>query len=58
MNIFYLDRDPHEAARLQCMPDECKRVDAVQGYQVYYNYKADDWDARGIPMRWYGREAV
>jgi len=42
----------------QCMPDECKRVDAVQGYQVYYNYKADDWDTRGIPMRWYGREAV
>ena len=42
----------------QCMPDECKRVDAVQGYQVYYNYKADDWDARGIPMKWYGREAV
>jgi hypothetical protein len=42
----------------QCMPDECKRPDAVQGYQVYYNYKADDWDARGIPMKWYGREAV
>ena len=42
----------------QCMPDECKRPDAVLGYQVYYNYKADDWDARGIPMRWYGKEAV
>ena len=42
----------------QCMPDECKRVDAVQGYQVYYNYKADDWDTRGIPMKWYGQEAV
>jgi hypothetical protein len=42
----------------QCMPDECKRPDAVQGYQVYYNYKADDWDARGIPMKWYGQEAV
>ena len=42
----------------QCMPDDCKRDDAVLGYQVYYNYKADDWDARGIPMRWYGREAV
>jgi len=42
----------------QCMPDECKRPDAVQGYQVYYNYKADDWDARGIPMRWYGQEAI
>ena len=42
----------------QCMPDECKRSDAVLGYQVYYNYKADDWDARGISMRWYGQEAV
>lgn len=42
----------------QCMPDECKRDDAVLGYQVYYNHKADDWDARGIPMRWYGQEAV
>ena len=42
----------------QCMPDECKRDDAVLAYQVYYNYKADDWDARGIPMKWYGREAV
>jgi ribosomal protein L24E len=42
----------------QCMPDDCKRDDAVLGYQVYYNHKADDWDARGIPMRWYGREAV
>jgi len=42
----------------QCMPDECKRDDAVLGYQVYYNFKADDWDARGIPMRWYGQEAV
>lgn len=42
----------------QCMPDECKRADPVLGYQIYYNYKADDWDARGIPMRWYGQEAV
>jgi hypothetical protein len=42
----------------QCMPDECKRVDPVLGYQVYYNFKADDWDARGIPMKWYGQEAV
>jgi hypothetical protein len=42
----------------QCMPDECKRPDAVQGYQVYYNYKADDWDARGIPMKWYGKHAM
>jgi hypothetical protein len=38
----------------QCMPDECKRPDAVLGYQIYYNYKADDWASRGIPMRWYG----
>jgi hypothetical protein len=42
----------------QCMPDECKRLDPVLGYQVYYNYKADDWDARGIPMKWNGKEAV
>ena len=42
----------------QCMPDECKRDDAVLGYQIYYNFKADDWDSRGIPMRWYGQEAV
>jgi hypothetical protein len=42
----------------QCMPDECKRVDPVLGYQIYYNYKADDWDSRGIPMKWYGQEAV
>ena len=37
----------------QCMPDECKNSDAVVAYQTYYNYKADDWDARGLPMRWY-----
>ena len=42
----------------QCMPDECKRDDAVLGYQIYYNFKADDWDSRGIPMKWYGQEAV
>jgi len=41
----------------QCMPDECKRDDAVLAYQVYYNHKADDWDARGMPMKWYGQEA-
>jgi len=40
------------------MPDECKSSDPVVGYMTYYNYKADDWDARGIPMKWYGREAV
>lgn len=42
----------------QCMPDECKSSDAVIAYHTYYNLKADDWDARGIPMKWYGREAV
>ena len=42
----------------QCMPDECKSSDPVVGYMTYYNYKADDWDARGIPMKWYGQEAV
>ena len=42
----------------QCMPDECKSSDPVVGYMTYYNHKADDWDARGIPMRWYGQEAV
>jgi len=42
----------------QCMPDECKNSDPVVAYMTYYNYKADDWDVRGIPMRWYGREAV
>jgi hypothetical protein len=40
------------------MPDECKSSDAVVAYHTYYNHKADDWDARGIPMKWYGREAV
>ena len=42
----------------QCMPDECKRDDAVLGYLTYYNYKADDWEQRGMPMKWYGQEAV
>ena len=42
----------------QCMPDECKSSDAVVAYQTYYNYKADDWESRDMPMRWYGREAV
>ena len=42
----------------QCMPDECKRSDPMQGYHVYYNYKADAWDATGKPMKWYGQEAV
>jgi hypothetical protein len=56
MNIFYLDRDPYEAARLQCMPDECKRDDAVLGYRVYYKHKADEWAARGMSMKWKGKE--
>ena len=42
----------------QCMPDECKNSDTVVAYQTYYNHKADDWDKRGIPMKWYGQEAV
>jgi len=41
----------------QCMPDECKNVDATIAYMVYYNHKADDWESRGMPMKWYGREA-
>ena len=42
----------------QCMPDECKHEDAVVAYQTYYNHKADDWDSRGITMKWYGQEAI
>lgn len=42
----------------QCMPDEYKRDDTVLAYQLYYNSKADDWDARGMTMKWYGQEAV
>lgn len=42
----------------QCMPDECKNVDATIAYMVYYNHKADDWESRGMPMKWYGREAA
>ena len=42
----------------QCMPDEYKRDDTVLAYQLYYNSKADDWDARGMTMKWYGKEAV
>ena len=36
----------------QCMPDECKRRDPVLAYLVYYNVKADQWDAAGRPMTW------
>jgi hypothetical protein len=39
----------------QCMPDECKRSDAVLGYMVYYNYKADQWAENGSPMKWRGK---
>ena len=38
----------------QCMPDECKREDAVLGYLTYYNFKADAWAALGRPMKWGG----
>jgi hypothetical protein len=39
----------------QCMPDKCKRSDAVLGYMVYYNYKADQWAENGSPMKWRGK---
>lgn len=39
----------------QCMPDEYKRLDPVLAYQLYYNAKADDWDSRGMTMKWNGR---
>jgi hypothetical protein len=42
----------------QCMPDECKNDDTVLAYLTYYNHKADEWDAKGSPMKWNGREAV
>ena len=42
----------------QCMPDEYKRDDTRLAYQLYYNAKADDWDSRGMPMKWYGEEAA
>ena len=38
----------------QCMYDECKRDDTVLAYQVYYNAKADEWAAKGSPMKWEG----
>lgn len=40
----------------QCMPDECKRDDAVLGYRVYYKHKADEWAKRGMSMKWKGKE--
>lgn len=39
----------------QCMPDECKRDDTVLAYQIYYNQKADEWAAKGSPMKWEGQ---
>jgi len=54
-NILIQKIGPHTDPP-QCMPDECKRNDAVLAYQIYYKYKADDWAARGIPMKWYGKE--
>ena len=36
----------------QCMPDDCKRPSAIEGYQVYYQRKADDWADSGRPMRY------
>jgi len=40
----------------QCMPDVCKRDDAVLAYQTYYNYKADEWLKLGRPMKFRGIE--
>jgi len=39
----------------QCMPDECKRETSRQAYLVYYNHKADEWAAKGSPMKWHGQ---
>ena len=36
----------------QCMPDECKRADTVEAYQVYYAAKAAEWAERGLTMTW------
>ena len=41
----------------QCMYDECKRDDTVLAYLTYYNAKADEWAAKGSPMKWYGSTA-
>ena len=35
-----------------CMPDECKRDDAVEAYRTYYNHKANQWAEQGSPMVW------
>jgi hypothetical protein len=37
----------------QCMPDNCKvEGNTPLAYRVYYNEKADEWDAKGRPMTW------
>lgn len=36
----------------QCMPDECKRPTAIEGYKIYYKHKNDDWTDAGRPMRY------
>lgn len=41
----------------QCMPDDCKQKDTTLAYLIYYNHKADEWEARGRPMKWRGRAA-
>ena len=41
----------------QCMPDDCKNSSTTLAYLVYYNLKADEWAAKGSPMKWYGRTA-
>jgi hypothetical protein len=41
----------------QCMYDECKLDDTVLAYLTYYNAKADEWAAKGSPMKWYGSTA-
>lgn len=37
---------------VQCMPDEHKAADAVTAYRAYYRAKADEWEAKGRPMKW------
>ena len=34
----------------QCMPNECKLPDAVDGYRNYYKFKNAEWIERGMPM--------
>lgn len=39
----------------QCMYDDCRRDDTVLAYLTYYNAKADEWAAKGTPMKWCGQ---